>query len=183
MGGAAAQGVGRTGAFLGPDFFIASAPGWESPETWASQARSDVAGILQGLDRDFLAAAQILEVGCGVGRLVPFLAPLSAGYTGFDIAPGMIEEAKARCREFPGARFFASDGLGVPEEAHDRNYEPGPGPGGLHPLSARGDRSTGARSVYEVLAPGGQFRFQVFTDYRDCASFSDYRDLEATPSS
>lgn len=162
------------------DFFIASAPGWQEPEAWAEQARCDVAGILQGLEPSALAASQVLDVGCGVGRLVPYLAPLTAGYTGFDLAPGMIAEARARCRGIPRARFFVSDGLGVPAAALDRRY-------GLAlalavfihcPAEVIGPL---AASVYRALAPGGQFRFQVFTDYRDWESFEDYRDMLGRP--
>jgi SAM-dependent methyltransferase len=61
------------------------------------------------LDRD----AQVLEVGCGTGRiheqLVPRLLP-AAGYTGVDLSREMLAIAR---RRFPGARFQHGDGCAL----------------------------------------------------------------------
>ena len=69
------------------------------------------------------AAIANVVIGCGVGRLVPHLLERMTAYTGFDIAPGMVAEARSRNAGLEAARFFESDGLGVPEAARDRRYD------------------------------------------------------------
>jgi hypothetical protein len=44
-------------------------------------------------------------------------------YTGFDISGELIAEARGRCAEIGNARFFESDGSGVPPEVRDRSYD------------------------------------------------------------
>jgi SAM-dependent methyltransferase len=54
---------------------------------------------------------RILELGCGDGALSCFLAAQGFEVTGFDIAPGMIEEARQRAaREGVSAHFEVADG-------------------------------------------------------------------------
>lgn len=148
------------------DLYVASHPGWNDPAAWAAQAELDAGNMLYQVDREALRGFHVLDVGCGVGRLAHPLAQRAATYTGFDIAPGMIGEARRRCADLPNARFFVSDGLSVPEAARDRQYElalsvavfihcPPAVSAGL------------VRSVYASLAPEGQLRFQFRADPRD----------------
>jgi len=89
-------------------------------------------------------------------------------YTGFDIAPSMVAEAQRRHASLANARFFTSDGAGVPVDAADRAYDmilafavfihcP-------KPIIA-----ANVKSAFELLAPGGQLRFQVRADPDDRA--------------
>jgi len=77
--------------------------GWESPE--AQKARFDV--LVRNIP---FKGKKILDVGCGVGSLLGYLQSENAAgeYTGIDILPGMIEEARKR---HPGARFIIGDVL------------------------------------------------------------------------
>jgi SAM-dependent methyltransferase len=148
------------------DFFVASMDGWDDPEVWERQAESDTRAILIGYPPEAASKLELLEIGCGVGRLALKLAPRLKGYTGFDISGGMVEEARRRCAALPNARFFESGGLGVPEGALDRPYDlaiavavfihcPRPVIAGM------------LRSTMDALAPGGEFRFQVLADEGD----------------
>ena len=148
------------------DFFVASHRGWDDPETWDGQARADVNFAMSQLEEDWLARAHMLEIGCGVGRLVPHLRPLVASYTGTDISPSIVEEARRRCDGVEGARFFECDGASVPEPACDREYD-------LilvfavfiHcPLDVI--RETIA-SAGKLLAPGGRIRCSIRGDVED----------------
>ena len=148
------------------DFFVASHPGWDQPGEWARQAEVDVQLFLHGLEPDQLAGWQVLEIGCGVGRLVPSLAPRVAGYTGFDLAPGMVEVAEERNAGVANARFYLSDGTGVPTAAQDRKYDL------VLALAVfihcpRAVIAANLRSAYAQLAPGGQLRFQLRADPSD----------------
>lgn len=148
------------------DFYVASHPGWRDPARWSAQAERDVELMLYRVDRRALSGWHVLEIGCGVGRLALPLAPLVASYTGVDIAPGMIEEARARCAEARNARFLVSDGAGLPREARERRYELVLVLAVFIHCPRQVIRSL-VRAGYEVLAPGGQLRFQVLADPSD----------------
>ena len=148
------------------DFYVASHPGWSKAQRWQAQARVDADLVCTGLDEDWLRQAQVLEIGCGVGRLVAPILQRAAVYTGFDIAAGMVAEARRRCADLEHARFFESDGASIPEEAQDRDYD-------LilawavfiHcPLEIVA-QLTG--QAFEMLAPGGHLRFQLLADPED----------------
>lgn len=57
-----------------------------------------------GLDRT------VLDIGCGIGRLVAALSPLSAAVIGLDISPGMISQARTRCAGFPNVSLRLGSG-------------------------------------------------------------------------
>jgi SAM-dependent methyltransferase len=104
------------------DYFVAAHPGWDDPEQRERQAQQDAAFMLQDLAMP-LASADVLEIGCGIGRLVPYVAPRALSYTGLDFAAPMLEEARRRHGALPNVRFLESDGLHVPPAARDRCYQ------------------------------------------------------------
>ena len=53
---------------------------------------------------------EVLDLGCGIGRLAAALAPRAAGVLGLDVSPGMIDAARARCPAVPGLRFAVCSG-------------------------------------------------------------------------
>src|SRR5262245_6319909 len=87
------------------DYFIASHVGWDDPATWEAVARRDADAIFVDLDSSFLQNAAVLEIGCGVGRLAAPILDRVASYTGVDIAPSLVDEARRRCTVLPRARF------------------------------------------------------------------------------
>lgn len=151
------------------DFYVASHPSWDDEERWRAQARADLDTMLFQLDPTWVRGVQVLEIGCGVGRLARELLPRCAGYTGFDIAPSMIEEARRRVPE--GAAFYVSDGLGAPAEVREQKY-------GLILAVAvfihcpRSVVEALARDAVGLLAGGGCFRFQLLADHRDSEGIS-----------
>lgn len=148
------------------DFYIASHPGWDDDAAWAQQAAVDAGLFLHGLEDAWLAQADVLEVGCGVGRLAGPLGDRCRSYTGFDIAEPMVVEARERHAGRDDLRFFVGDGLGVPEAARDRRYRLALAvavfihcpPDVIGPL---------VRSAYDQLEPGGELRFQLRADPED----------------
>jgi SAM-dependent methyltransferase len=149
------------------DFYVASHPGWDDPAGRAAQARLDAALVLHGLLPD-LAARDVLEIGCGTGRLAAEVAPRARSYTGLDIAPSMVAEARERCAGLANARFLECDGLRLPEAARDRDY-------GLvfaHAVLIHCPRDVVAAWIaagQAALAPGGELRCQLRADPQDQA--------------
>lgn len=71
---------------------------------------------LVGPDRD------VLEIGCGSGRIVRALAPIVRRVTGTDISDGMITEARRRCAGLADVHLIRSAGRdlsGVPDDGFD----------------------------------------------------------------
>jgi SAM-dependent methyltransferase len=148
------------------DLYVASHPGWNDPAAWAAQAELDVGNMLYQVDREALRGFHVLDIGCGVGRLAHPLAQRAATYTGFDISPSMVGEARRRCAPAENARFFVSDGLSVPEAARDRQYDLALSVAVF--IHCPKEISAGlVRSAYASLAPGGQLRFQFRADPSD----------------
>jgi SAM-dependent methyltransferase len=147
------------------DFYVASHRGWSVKATWDRVAAADARSVFHRTSADAegcigripYAALDVLEIGCGVGRLAPHLAPHVRSYTGIDLAPSMIAAASAAAP--PGARFFVSDGVSLPAEALDRRY------GMIFALAVFIHCPTDvcaalARAAARALAPGGGFRAQ-----------------------
>jgi SAM-dependent methyltransferase len=152
------------------DFFIASHPGWDQPARWEAQARQDASVMLHGLGEQ-LAAAHVLELGCGVGRLAPHVAPHALSYTGVDIAAPMVAEARRRHAALPRTRFLEGDGLTLPAVARDRGY----GLAFAHAVFIHCPKELIAvlvTSAFEALVPGGELRFQLRADPSDPAGLA-----------
>ncbi len=148
------------------DLFIASHVGWDDPDAWRAQAVKDVDHLLTDIDRQHLAQVHACELGCGVGRLTGALAPMVKSYTGVDIAPAMLEEARRRTGHLDNVRFLEGDGMELPPAACDREY-------GLVFASAvfihcpRDVIEANMRSMRDVAAPRGDVRFHLRADVED----------------
>jgi len=148
------------------DFYVASHAGWNDAVAWAKRAESDLNMMLYQIDQMSMRAWEVLEIGCGVGRLAPPTRRRAQGYTGFDISAGMVEEARRRCHWLASARFFVGDGLTVPEEATDRRYNL------ILCLAVfihcpRPVVESTLRSAVPLLADGGEIRFQLLANPED----------------
>jgi SAM-dependent methyltransferase len=65
---------------------------------------------------------QVLDIGCGIGRIAQALAGKVAAITGIDIAPGMIEAARMRCVGLPNVTLLQTSGRDLsafPDAAFD----------------------------------------------------------------
>lgn len=167
------------------DFYVASHRGWDDPGRWSRQAEVDIQTMFWGLEPQAVRGWQVLEVGCGVGRLAEPLLGRVGGYTGFDVAPGLVEEARSRCRDLERARFFVGDGLGVPEEARDRDYDLALAVA-VFIHCPRTIIESNIRSACSLLRPGAELRIQVLADPEDAegiesleAASTDHAEMQA----
>ncbi len=154
------------------DFFVASHRGWQDADAWRHQAEMDVAHLFTRLPFDHpegLGAVpyrelDVLEIGCGVGRLAAVLAPRVRSYGGFDFSPSMV--ARAREGAAPNCAFWVNDGLTFPTEIGARKF------GLVFALAVfiHCPKSVCASLIAEarrVLAAGGQFRGHFLCDQND----------------
>jgi SAM-dependent methyltransferase len=64
----------------------------------------------------------ILDLGCGIGRVAAALAPRARSVLGLDVSAGMVAEARRRCAGLPGLRFAQTSGSDlsqVPDDSVD----------------------------------------------------------------
>jgi SAM-dependent methyltransferase len=59
--------------------------------------------------------SDVLDLGCGIGRVGAALAPICASVLGLDVSPGMLEEARQRHAGIGNLRFQHTGGLGLPD--------------------------------------------------------------------
>lgn len=153
------------------DFFVASHRGWNDPLQWERQARID-AGFVMARPADNAAYPppdlDVLEIGCGVGRLAATITPSVASYSGFDVAPSMV--AAARCA-VPSARFAAGDGRSVPESLRDRQS------GLVFALAvfihcAEETVAALLRDAWPLVRAGGRLRAQFLADEDDAEGYA-----------
>jgi len=70
------------------------------------------AEIVDWLDREGLLGAErdVLDLGCGIGRVAAALAPRCRSVLGLDVSAGMVAEARRRCGPLPNCRFETTPG-------------------------------------------------------------------------
>ncbi|MGW0519920.1 methyltransferase domain-containing protein [Crossiella sp. NPDC003009] len=87
---------------------------WDHDEFMATGRRhvEAVSGWLAGLDLEL--GGRVLDFGCGLGRLSNALAETGCQVVGVDIAPSMVEQAKAMSRFPERTEFVAYDGRALP---------------------------------------------------------------------
>lgn len=129
-----------------------------SEETFRASGAQDLdAIVLDGVVLD--PPAEILEIGCGVGRLLVPLAGRVAVAHGVDISPVMIGKAKEYAAGAPNVKTALTDGslAHLANESLDFVFS-------FIVFQHIPDRAPIRRYVEEaarVLKPGGVFRFQV----------------------
>lgn len=70
----------------------------------------DAFQILEDLHPHLRADMRVLEIGCGIGRLMQYLAVVFAEVHGIDVSPEMVARARERLARFPNAHPIAGDG-------------------------------------------------------------------------
>jgi SAM-dependent methyltransferase len=147
-----------------------------NPEILANATRE----ILDFLDRRALLtpASRVLEVGCGIGRIVEALAPRVREVAGIDLSPEMVAAARRRTAGLINARIAACSGRdlsGFDAASMDRVLAIDSFPYIVEAGLALADALFAA--VRRVLLPDGRFILLNFS-YRDDLE-ADRRDLAA----
>jgi len=121
---------------------------------WFHPGPSD--SVQRAVEGRFLApGSSILDIGCGAGSNVLYLAHQGFVARGIDISPGAILAAETRARkDGSGAIFEVGDALRLSFEA--ASFDAATDIGCFHSLPI-GRRRDYAREVGRVLRPGGHF--------------------------
>ena len=55
----------------------------------------------------------LLDIGCGIGRLLVAVAPQVRSATGIDVSAEMVKAARRRCADYPNVNVIKGDGRGL----------------------------------------------------------------------
>jgi SAM-dependent methyltransferase len=73
------------------------------------QATREILDWLRGLGL-LRGRPEVLDLGCGIGRMAAALAPEAGGVLGLDLSPRMVEAARQRCAGLAGLEFRTCTG-------------------------------------------------------------------------
>ena len=129
-----------------------------SPEAFAKSGERDLEEqVLDGLD--VRPDWRVLEIGCGMGRLLRPISPRVASVVGVDLSEEMLRRAREHCASLSNVEVHRTDGdLGfLPDDAFDFVFS--------HIVFQHLPRKAYAtryfREALRLLSPGGIFRVQV----------------------
>jgi (2Fe-2S) ferredoxin/predicted methyltransferase len=130
----------------------------QSEEVFRAQGARDSQLLFEGLEFCLGPGCEVVDVGCGIGRMDEFVAPRAAHLTGVDVSGEMVRKATARLRHLPNVRFVECDGysLPLPAGSADTTFS--------HIVFQHMPRHVVRgyfREVFRVLRPGGNFVFQM----------------------
>lgn len=139
-------------------YYIAS-NNWESDETFRASGVADVEVLLRGLEGFLRPSMRVLEIGCGIGRLLRVLAARFVELHGVDVSGEMIRQGGEWLNTCPNVRLHETSGVDLalfPDAWFQFVYSyitfqhmPLPAVAAC------------CREIRRVLAPDGRFRFQV----------------------
>ncbi|MCA1580385.1 MAG: methyltransferase domain-containing protein [Acidobacteria bacterium] len=137
--------------------FIDCGHGASAERFWKSGEEDVAAQVLKNVR--LRPDAQVLEIGCGIGRLMKAMRRRARVVTGVDISGEMIERARRELLPDDGVRLFATDGdlREIPDRSIDFVYSFIV----FQHIPSRAAVLTYLREAARVLRPGGLFRFQA----------------------
>jgi SAM-dependent methyltransferase len=138
-------------------YYVDCGHGGSDEEFWVSGPRDVEDFVLEGLALE--PGAEVLEIGCGLGRLLRPMSERAARATGVDISGEMIERARAALADRTNVRLARTDGdlPDTPDASLDLVYS-------FVVFQHVPSRAAVSRYVAEasrVLRAGGVFRFQA----------------------
>ena len=132
----------------------------ESEEQFAASGEQSVRDILSDIERLLPLRATVLEIGCGVGRMLRPLARRFASVYGVDVSPEMISRARVRLCDLGNVRVWVTDGTTL------RPVKSGTVDLAISYLVFQHIPEVSVveaniRDTFRVLKKGGLFKFQV----------------------
>jgi SAM-dependent methyltransferase len=138
-------------------FFVAGFD-WQSEEQFRKSGERDVEGIiLKGVE--LAPDAVVLEIGCGLGRLLRPMSKRAREAHGVDISSEMVRRASEELRDCPNVHVHHTDGSLLPlgKASFDFCYS-------YTVFQHISDKASVLRyfaDAAELLKPGALFRFQI----------------------
>lgn len=123
----------------------------------------DAYRILEELHPHLRPDMRILEIGCGIGRMLRFFAVIFREVHGFDVAPGMIEQGKEFLARFDNIHLHVGDGMTLAPLA-DASIDVVVSHAVFQHVPELAVIESYVAEAHRVLVPGGVFKFLVKTE-------------------
>jgi SAM-dependent methyltransferase len=132
----------------------------ESEEQFAASGEQSVRDILTDVEHLLPAHATVLEIGCGVGRMLRPLASRFARVYGVDVSSEMVSRAKIRLADLGNVSIWLTEGSTLRPIKADTvdlaiSYLV------FQHIPEVSIVGANIREAFRVLKPGGLFKFQV----------------------
>ncbi|MBK9385535.1 MAG: class I SAM-dependent methyltransferase [Planctomycetes bacterium] len=129
-----------------------------SEAEFRESGRRDVSIFFGGIEQLLSEGRDVVDIGCGIGRMDEFLAPRVRSLIGVDVSGEMVARARERLAHLPNLSFVEGDGssLPLPDDSADLVFS--------HVVFQHVPRRLVPRYFAEalrVLRPGGSFVFQL----------------------
>lgn len=130
----------------------------QSESVFQESGERDVRLFFAGLEHLLAVDRDVVDIGCGIGRMDMFIAPRVRSLRGVDVSGEMVKRATERLKHLPNVAFLEGDGYSLPLESAsaDLIYS--------HIVFQHIPRKVVLlyfADAYRVLRPGGAFLFQI----------------------
>lgn len=139
------------------EFFIAKTT---DHAAFDASAQADLTDLLNGIDGFVTRDARVLDLGCGIGRLIKPLAPLVGEIHGVDVSGEMIRRARSYLTDISNVVLHENSGsdlAGLDSSSFDLAYSYLM----FQHIPDRDVVKAYLRETHRVLKVGGAFKFQV----------------------
>ena len=101
-------------------FWIAT-ENYQTEEVFAQSGQDTAQALLEAVKGLYLPSWKVLDIGCGIGRVLKPLAKHFHALVGIDVSPTMIAQSKAWLSEFSNVTTFETSGIDL-REFEDRSF-------------------------------------------------------------
>jgi SAM-dependent methyltransferase len=133
---------------------------WETEEIFHRSGESAVGEILADIEEFLSPESIILEIGCGIGRMLKPLAKRFRLVYGVDVSREMIRQAKERLQSLPNVKVWANNGRSL-DYLKDEQIDVALSFIVFQHIPDADVIADYIGEVRRVLRPGGVFKFQV----------------------
>jgi SAM-dependent methyltransferase len=101
-------------------FWIAT-ENYQTEEVFTQSGQDTAQALLEALNGLWRPSWRVLDIGCGIGRVLKPLAKHFHALVGIDVSPTMIAQSKAWLSEFPNVTTFETSGMDL-REFQDQSF-------------------------------------------------------------
>lgn len=132
----------------------------DSEETFTASGEQSVQAILEDIDALLPSKGVVLEIGCGVGRMLRPLACRFGAVYGLDVSPEMISRARARLADLRNVQVWANGGIDL-RPVRSEQVDLAISYLVFQHIPEASVVEAIIQDTFRVLKPGGVFKFQV----------------------
>lgn len=132
----------------------------ESEEQFAASGEQSVCDILKDIEHRLPPRVTVLEIGCGIGRMLRPLARRFDSVYGVDVSPEMIDRARTRLADLGNVKVWLTNGTDL-RPVKSASVDLAISYLVFQHIPETAAVETNIQDTFRVLKQGGLFKFQV----------------------